>query len=129
VGRGLYTEIDLANIHQKMQDSLKQFGGKIDQIFYCPHHPDTACHCRKPESGLFEQIADYYQMDLTGIHSIGDSLRDIQAARKVGCQPSLVLTGNGEKTLLNNQELVNEIPIFSDLKCAVETLLQEKQHV
>lgn len=124
VGRGLYTEADLAIIHQKMQDNLKIFGGKIDKIFYCPHHPDDVCHCRKPESGLFEQIANYYQINLKDIISIGDSLRDIKAALKVGCQPILVLTGNGEQTLLNNRELAEEIPVFPNLKCAVEQLLQ-----
>lgn len=128
VGRGFYTESDLAVIHQKMLDSLMPLGGRIDKIFYCPHHPDDHCSCRKPGIGLFEQIADYYQIDLRGIISIGDSLRDIKAAFNVGCQPILVLTGNGEQTLLNNRELVNEIPVFPDLISAVQKLLQEKQH-
>lgn len=128
VGRGLYTEADLTVIHQKMLDSLKPLGGTIDKIFYCPHHPDDHCLCRKPGIGLFEQIADYYQIDLRGVISIGDSLRDIKAALSVGCQPILVLTGNGEQTLLNNRELVDEIPVFPDLLGAVQKLLQEEQH-
>lgn len=129
VGRGLYTEDDLGAIHQKMRTRLNVLGGAVDKIFYCPHRPDEHCTCRKPGIGLFEQIADYYQLDLRGIRVIGDSLRDIKAALKVGCQPILVLTGNGEQTLLNNRELVDEIPIFSDLLSAVHTLLQEEPHV
>lgn len=128
VGRGLYNEADLTVIHQKMLDFLKPLGGTVDKIFYCPHHPDDHCLCRKPGIGLFKQIADYYQIDLRGIISIGDSLRDIKAALNVGCQPILVLTGNGEQTLLNNRELVDEIPVFSDLLGAVQKLLQEEQH-
>lgn len=125
VGRGFYTESDLTIIHQKMLDSLKPLGGRIDKIFYCPHHPDDHCNCRKPGIGLFVQIADYYQINLKGILSIGDSLRDIKAALNVGCQPILVLTGNGEQTLLNNRELIDEIPVFSDLLSAVQKVLQE----
>lgn len=129
VGRGFYTEADLALIHQKMLDSIKVKGGKVDKVFYCPHLPDDHCSCRKPGIGLFEQIADYYQLDLRGIIAIGDSLRDIKAALQVSCEPILVLTGNGEQTLLNNRELVDEIPIFPDLLSAVQKLLQEEPHV
>ena len=129
VGRGLYTDADLMVIHQKMLSSIKALGGQGDKVFYCPHLPDDQCCCRKPGIGLFEQIADYYQLDLRGIIAIGDSLRDIKAALKVGCQPILVLTGNGEQTLLNNRELADEIPVFPDLLSAVRQLLQEEQHV
>jgi D-glycero-D-manno-heptose 1,7-bisphosphate phosphatase len=115
VGRGFYTEADLALIHQKMLNSVKALRGKVDKVFYCPHLPDDHCSCRKPGIGLFEQIAD--------------SLRDIKAALKVGCEPILVLTGNGEQTLLNNRELADEIPVFPDLLSAVQKLLQEEQHV
>jgi D-glycero-D-manno-heptose 1,7-bisphosphate phosphatase len=123
VGRGFYTEADLAVIHQKMLDSVKALGGKVDKVFYCPHLPEDHCSCRKPGIGLFEQIAGYYQLDLSNVIAIGDSLRDIKAARKVGCQPVLVLTGNGEKTLLNNRELADEIPIFPDLLSAVRHII------
>lgn len=129
VGRGFYTQADLALIHQKMLDSVKAFGGCIDKVFYCPHLPEDHCSCRKPGVGLFEQIADYYQLDLKGIFAIGDSLRDIKAALQVGCEPILVLTGNGEQTLLNNRELADEIPVFPDLLTAVKKLLLEEQHV
>jgi D-glycero-D-manno-heptose 1,7-bisphosphate phosphatase len=129
VGRGYYTEADLALIHRKMLNSVKALGGKVDQVFYCPHLPDDHCTCRKPGIGLFEQIADYYQLDLRGIISIGDSLRDIKSALKVGCEPILVLTGNGEQTLLNNRELVDEIPVFPDLLSAIRKLLQKEPHV
>ena len=129
VGRGYYTEKDLAAIHQKMLNSLKKLGGTVDKVFYCPHHPDAHCNCRKPETGLFEQIARHYKLDLKGIIAIGDTLRDIKAALNVACQPILVLTGNGEQTLLNNRELADEIPIFPDLLAAVHSVLKEDKDV
>lgn len=129
VGRGLYTEKALAAIHEKMCRCLKALGGTIDRIFYCPHHPDDACVCRKPRTGLFEQIAAYYKLDLKGIIAIGDSLRDIQVARRLACQPILVLTGNGEQTIQHNPQLQHEIAIFPDLLAAVTKLLKGNHDV
>ena len=129
VGSGLYTEKALTAIHEKMERCLKALGGTIDRIFYCPHRPEDKCICRKPGTGLFEQIAAYYRLDLKGIIAIGDSLRDIQAARQVACQPILVLTGNGEQTIKNNPELSHQIPIFPDLLAAVKQLLKGEHYV
>jgi D-glycero-D-manno-heptose 1,7-bisphosphate phosphatase len=129
VGRGYYTEAVLAQIHQKMRAGVKAQGGAVDRIVYCPHHPDDKCSCRKPEIGLFTQIAEAYQLNLTNIIAIGDSLRDIQAAEKAGCKPMLVLTGNGEQTLKDNPQLRDKIPIFPDLLAAVKALLKKDKRV
>lgn len=126
VGRGYYTEDDLAQIHQKMKDSVEAHGGRIDRIFYCPHHPDLHCACRKPAIGLFEKIAIAYQINLKKVFSIGDSLRDIQAAQKVGCKPILVLTGNGEQTVRENPALCATIPVYANLLAAVKALLAQR---
>jgi D-glycero-D-manno-heptose 1,7-bisphosphate phosphatase len=125
----LYSEKTLAAIHEKMCRCLKALGGTIDRIFYCPHHPDDACICRKPATGLFEQIAAYYKVDLKGVIAIGDSLRDIQAARKLACQPMLVLTGNGEQTIQHHLQLQHEIPIFPDLLAVANKLLKDDHDV
>ena len=74
---------------------LAAVGGRIDAVFYCPHAPDDACHCRKPDAGLFEQIAERYGIDLKGVPAVGDSARDLVAGAAVGCEPHLVLTGKG----------------------------------
>ncbi|MES2142723.1 MAG: D-glycero-beta-D-manno-heptose 1,7-bisphosphate 7-phosphatase [Pseudomonadota bacterium] len=125
VGRGYYTEVGLARIHQKMLDCVKAVGGAIDKIFYCPHHPDKHCACRKPAIGLFKQIATTYSINLVDVISVGDSLRDIQAAERVGCKPMLVLTGNGSQTLKENPDLINKIPAFQDLLMTVKNLLKK----
>lgn len=125
VGRGLYNLATLEKIHQKMQDELKKFGGKIDKIFYCPHTPEDNCDCRKPKAGLYHGIAKHYQCDLTEVPAVGDSLRDIQAAQMVGCHAMLVLTGNGIKTLAGNYELVG-VTVIPDLAAAVDYLLAEE---
>jgi D-glycero-D-manno-heptose 1,7-bisphosphate phosphatase len=96
LGRGLYDMAAFNAIHAKMNAALAQVGGRVDAVFFCPHAPDDACHCRKPLPGLFEQIAERYGMDLTGVPAIGDTLRDLQAAAAMGCETHLVLTGKSQ---------------------------------
>lgn len=93
LGRGLFDVAALNAMHTKMHTMLAAVGGRVDAIFYCPHAPDEACHCRKPEPGLFEQIGERYGVDLNGIPAVGDTPRDLAAALTAGCEPHLVLTG------------------------------------
>ena len=95
LGRGLFDVASLNAMHAKMYKMLAAVGGRIDAVFYCPHTPDDKCHCRKPEPGLFEQIGERYGMDLKGVAVVGDALRDVVAGASAGCEPHLVLTGNG----------------------------------
>lgn len=121
IARGLYTEEVLEKIHQKMAEHLAKLGASIDGIFYCPHHPNDGCDCRKPRPGLLLAIAKKFQVDLSKTLYIGDSLRDFQAAQKVGAKFSLVLTGNGKKTLAENKL---DTPIYADLFSLVNDLLK-----
>ncbi len=95
LGRGLFDVASLNAIHAKMHKALAAVGARVDAVFYCPHAPDEGCRCRKPESGLFEQIAERYGVDLKGMPVVGDSARDLVAGAAVGCVPHLVLTGKG----------------------------------
>ncbi len=122
VGRGLFDMAALNAIHTKMHKALAQFGGRIDAVFYCPHPADSQCDCRKPEAGLFRQIAERFHADLKGVPAIGDSLRDLQAAAAAGCQPMLVETGKGKKTL-DAGGLPEGTLIFSNLAEAVDSIL------
>jgi D-glycero-D-manno-heptose 1,7-bisphosphate phosphatase len=108
LGRGLFDVAALNAMHAKMHKLLAAVGGRIDAVFYCPHSPEETCNCRKPLPGLFEQISERYGMDLQGIHAVGDSLRDLQAAAAVGCATHLVYTGKGEK--LKNLTLPTDFP-------------------
>jgi len=96
LGRGLFDVVSLNAIHAKMHKAVAALGGRIDAVFYCPHSPDEGCQCRKPLPGLFEQIGERFGVDLKGVHTVGDSPRDLQAGVAVGCQPHLVLTGKAE---------------------------------
>ncbi len=122
LGRGYFDHEALMLIHEKLLSAVTHAGGDVDLIRYCPHHPDDGCDCRKPKPGLFHAIAKYYDMSLTGIFAVGDSLRDLQAAASAGASPILVRTGNGVKTLVN-PELDKNIPVVDDLGDFVDQLL------
>jgi len=126
IARGLFDVDALNAIHQKMGDSLRRLGGHLEGIFFCPHGPDDRCQCRKPAPGLLLAIEERLGLPLGGVAAIGDSYRDIVAARTAGAQPILVRTGKGEKTLREHRAEILDIPIFEDLATAVDTLLDSK---
>ena len=121
VGRGLF-DMDMLNaIHEKMLRTVAQVGGRIDAVFFCPHTDSDHCDCRKPRAGLLEDIGTRFNVDLADVPAIGDSLRDLQAAQRVGAQPILVRTGKGKKTQ-RDPDLPEGTLIFDDLAAAVAHL-------
>lgn len=124
IARGLFDVEALAAMHEKMNRLLANYGGRIDAVFFCPHGPDDACGCRKPGTGLFDEIARRYHTDLAGVPAVGDSLRDIEAALAVGAQPMLVRTGKGMRTLASGK-LPEMVPVFEDLAEVAATLVGE----
>lgn len=125
IGRG-YFDLDALNaMHDKLKRLLAEVQGSVDGIFYCPHTPEDHCDCRKPAPGLYHQISQQFHVDLAGVPVIGDSLRDLEAARAVGAQPILVRTGKGKRTLAAAHGL-EDVPVYDDLASAVDALLNIK---
>lgn len=122
VGRQLFDMDTLNAIHDKMHKAVAAVGGRIDAVFYCPHAADSKCDCRKPQPGMFQRIASCYNIDLTSVPAVGDSLRDLQAAAAAGALPMLVLTGKGQKTQAEGG-LPDDTLVFPDLAAAVDDLL------
>lgn len=125
VARGYYDLETLNLIHEKFMRELAAVGGYVDEIFFCPHHPDDHCQCRKPKPGLFDKIKEKYQFDFANTYYVGDSASDIEVALAAGCKPVLVLTGNGEKT---RQKFADAalLPVFPNLAAVVQSILVEK---
>lgn len=121
IARGYYSLTTLTAMHDKLRRLVAEQGGEIGLIAFCPHGPDEGCHCRKPNIGLLEQIADHYQVDLTHTWFVGDSAVDIQAAITAHCQPVLVKTGKGLRTL--QKGIAEQVLVFDDLATAVDGLL------
>ena len=114
IGRGLFTLEDLEKIHDKMNAVVTAAGGHIEAIFFCPHHPDENCDCRKPKTGLLEQITRQYECAANDLIIVGDSWRDLQAAITFGATAILVRTGNG-RTTEQNLPSDQSIEVFDDL--------------
>lgn len=93
IGRKIFTENSLNEIHIKMQNFIKNANGKIDSIFICPHAPNEECKCRKPKPGLLHKIQKFYNIDLQSTYFVGDKLSDAQAALNAGAIPILVNSG------------------------------------
>jgi len=98
IGRGLFDMATLNAINDKMMEMVFRQGGRIDALFFCPHTAAEGCGCRKPRTGMLEEIAARFHIELKGVPLVGDSLKDLQAADAVGAQPILVLTGKGPRT-------------------------------
>ena len=93
IARGYFTEEALAQIHQRMEAELNKHSARIDAIYYCPHHPDEGCQCRKPGTALFRLAAKELGIDFNRSFMVGDMQMDIDAGKALGCQTVLVTTG------------------------------------
>ena len=101
VGRGIISDLDLQKINTKMMKMVVEAGGEISDIKYCPNLPSAVCDCRKPKPGLLNQIFVENKLKGSDGFFVGDAATDLQAAKLAGCNPVLVLTGKGKKTIEN----------------------------
>ena len=122
IGRGLFDMATLNAINDKMMEMVFRQGGRVDALFFCPHTAAEACGCRKPKTGMFEEIAARFHTELKGVPVVGDSLKDLQAADAVGAQPLLVLTGKGPRTQADGG-MPRRTLVFTDLADAVRHLI------
>jgi D-glycero-D-manno-heptose 1,7-bisphosphate phosphatase len=125
IGRKLVPRSALHAIHRKMRRAVRAAGGTIDRIVYCPHLPDDQCDCRKPAPGLLRQLGKHYAVPLRGVPMIGDSERDLAAARAVDARPILVLTGNGRRTKSALDARGEAVECYDDLLTASRVLVSE----
>lgn len=93
VARGLLSRDDLDAVHMKLQRLLEGAGASLDAIYFCPHHPDDGCECRKPNRGMIDQAVQEWGIDLDRSYLIGDHIRDVELAKRVGGRSILVTTG------------------------------------
>ncbi len=125
IARGFFGVATLNAMHDKLRRLLAAGGGEIEMIAFCPHGPDDQCDCRKPKPGMYLEIAKRMDISLDNVPIIGDSLRDLQAAREVGARPILVRSGKGERTLATGEGLEG-VSVYDDLAAAVGDLLEDE---
>ena len=132
VARGYFDEVALESVHERMLSELAAKGCRIDAVVHCPHHPDHGpepyrkrCACRKPAPGLFLEAASRFGLHLPTSWAVGDSHRDLEAARRAGIPGRiLVLTGKGRDTLEELSEEERKATVcVPDLAAAAEVIL------
>ncbi|MCP3661087.1 MAG: D-glycero-beta-D-manno-heptose 1,7-bisphosphate 7-phosphatase [Gammaproteobacteria bacterium] len=119
IAKGYYTEADFIKLNNHMIGEFKNNAIKIEKIVYCPHHPagireeySIQCNCRKPESGMIEEILMEYEIDIDNSYMIGDSERDIIAGNNVGLKS--VLISRKDNTKSKADFIYNDIITFAD---------------
>jgi D-glycero-D-manno-heptose 1,7-bisphosphate phosphatase len=122
IARGEASIKDLELIHNKMETELGKSGAYLDDIFFCPHHPDGGfpgerpeykidCECRKPKPGLIFSAAEKYNIDLSKSYMAGDDVRDVQAGIAAGCKPVFITGENKNELKINYPAILS----FGDL--------------
>jgi histidinol-phosphate phosphatase family protein len=119
IARGYFNEEILGNIHQKMLTELGREGARIDGIYYCPHHPDDNCECRKPKPSLILQAAKDFNIDLKHSFVIGDLHKDVELGKNVGCRTILV----GALSVANEEGIVPDA-VVSNLTAVPDVIFK-----
>jgi histidinol-phosphate phosphatase family protein len=125
VGRGYFTEEVLVGIHRKMRKELEMDGAYLDDIYYCPHHPNDGCHCRKPQPAMVLEASIRHRIDLSRSVVVGDNLTDMELGHSLGCRT--ILVGATEVRELGGNHHLQTDTIVSDLLEAVRVILRERR--
>lgn len=130
IGRGMIDMAVVNAVHAEMYRQLLAAGARLDAVFFCPHTPEEKCDCRKPMPGMMNDIAHRYGIDLRHVPMVGDTLRDLQAARAAGCEPHLVLTGRARELADDElQRMLEQVPgarAHASLDAFAEHLIQRE---
>lgn len=102
VARGYFTENMIHVVHGKLRQMIEKKGGKLDAVYYCPHHPREGgegyrldCNCRKPKTGMIEAACKDLPVDLSRSYMVGDKISDSEFGHKLGLRTVMVMTGYG----------------------------------
>ncbi len=121
IARGYLNEATLSMIHQKMENDLARSGAHIDAIYYCPHHPDDGCQCRKPAAEMGWRAIRELKIDPACSFVVGDRLLDIIFAKNLGAKSVLIANKKGQEELQSAG--VSPDFIASDLESAARLIL------
>jgi histidinol-phosphate phosphatase family protein len=130
IGRGYFTEEKLLRIHDHFQEMLGKKGVRFDAIYYCPHHPDDNCACRKPKLGLVKRAKKELNIDIRASYTVGDHTNDFLLGQNMGGKGIFVLTGHGprekEKIMASDGKLKPDY-IAKNLSAAVRWIVHDSR--
>ncbi|HUS24563.1 MAG TPA: D-glycero-beta-D-manno-heptose 1,7-bisphosphate 7-phosphatase [Candidatus Binatia bacterium] len=123
IGRGLMDYGALFAIHDRLQRAVCDLGGRIDAIEFAPDHPDRPSEFRKPAPGMLLDLARRLGATLDRVPAVGDSWRDVEAARAARARPVLVRTGNGRRTESEHRAGLDGVAVHDDLAAFAASLI------
>ena len=123
IARGFFDENALREIHEKLVSELAEQNAKLDAIYFCPHNSVDNCACRKPKTGMIEQAAKDFSIDLKNSWMIGDKRIDVETGFRAGTKTALVLTGYGQKDIqqLERKPDIIAESLFETVEKIIET--------
>lgn len=126
IARGLYTVRDFEAVQHRIAQLLEAEGVTLDAVYLCPHHPDFTgpCACRKPGVVLFRQAAEDLGLDMAHSVFIGDRLKDVLPAKRLGGRGILVRTGYGAA---QEQEASSDVDVVDDVRGAALLILERRE--
>jgi histidinol-phosphate phosphatase family protein len=123
IARGRVTEDDYRRVEARVAELLAAGGARLDASYFCPHLPEVTgpCPCRKPGTALYEQAAAEHGIDLARSAYVGDKLRDIEPARRLGGLG--VLVPARDTPWMDQQRARDEFTMNTTLSAAVDRVL------
>lgn len=89
IARKYYTVEDFNNLTSWMIAEFKKNGIDILQVEFCPHGPNEDCSCRKPKTGMIDNILNNFPLDLEKSWLIGDKSSDIKCAKNANIKNTI----------------------------------------
>jgi len=131
IGRGKLTVADLDDIHEKLRHQLELQGARLDGIYFCPHHPDDACVCRKPAVGMAERAIADLKVVTSSMYLIGDQSCDIEMAKRLKARSIFVTTGRDSAKTLQHLNAIGLRPqhVAPCLASAVDWIFHDAKSV
>lgn len=123
LGQRLFDYDAFSALNDRLQKQVAELGGRVDGIFFAPDHPDQPTAKRKPAPGMLLDLGKRLGVNLETVQVVGDSLRDLEAARAAGAKPVLVRTGNGRQTEAQHADRLSDVRIYDSLGDFVSALL------
>lgn len=119
VGRGYFDLSAVDRVHDRIDGLLRAEGVVLDGIYVCPHLPEDACGCRKPDAGLIDQVVRDFDIDPAASFVVGDNWADIELGHRIGALTILVRTGHGleahQDVSLDPDHVVDDLPAAAAL--------------
>ena len=127
IARGYFTLETLERIHEKMLKEFEEYDIHVDGVYFCPHHPDDSCNCRKPNTGMFEKAIEEHDIDASFSFMIGDKHLDVIAGKRIGAKTILIPEPDVREDVVQEKDSRDEIADYfaKHFMDAVEWILKK----